>query len=223
MDESKNLNIKELIELIAVPEIADQFFYSISGIKSNAFQVKINDYRKKRDLTRQLTFESKLKGTKEDYGLCWFELFRFDVNDWRISHIEPTPLPYYKISEVLPEDVVVEIDSVVPDKDKAYSFDSFYSRTENRMFDLQFFRYSSNNAFGTIKETVQSVEQRHRTHQFTANEKMDTSLRVFFHYMQKSPAIREYFFGELFGRLKPFVDQVDKVDQEELLKRVILK
>lgn len=193
--------VYDLIDLLSIPEYSNLIFHTINMLNIENHGVMIREFHKKKNDFRQNIFESRLKDSNDCLGLTWFELFRFQDNDWRIFNLAPNIPPYHITAEIIPIEIYHEISAAFPNTDQVFRLNGIYSSLFDRQFDLVFSRPSEFTALGTLQETLQSRDSRKQKGIETDNERMDISFKMFFDYMQKFPEIRKYFLKELNSKL----------------------
>jgi hypothetical protein len=212
MKVNANIDMTEIMEMLSVPEIERNMYFAVENYKTGEYAQKIKLFKAKKKAMKQALFGS-YPGENENIPnglanrLYWFELGRFRRNQWEINILEPTPPPYYKESEIMPEDLVQMITNNPVDPDRVERMTGVRSQLYGRNYDLQFTLFSRYFACGTIRENQKAQEQRFKSQVFTWNEQWDVAYKVLFHYMERFPSLRNYLFKEFFNILKPAVDE----------------
>lgn len=214
MIDRNTIDITELIEILAIPEIEDLIWNRLESLKTDEPAKLIRRYREKKRALKQEIFENKRKeaaesGKELQDDLRWFEMVLFNAEShlWKITEIEPLPLRFYDKMEVIPSEVINAVEESPVDPGMVRSLTNLRSDLAGMSFDVTFVRCSRNNAFGTIRENPGSREKRHQAQDYSFNENLDMAYEVFFTYMKRYPDIRDYFFNEFFNIIKPMRDR----------------
>lgn len=211
MDAQETIDIDELIDILDVEEIEKSLSYAMREYKSGRYSEKIQLLEARKKAFRQSAFESQQREKKEGEEtrpvLYWFDLVRYNHKEWKIRRLEPSPPPYYNLSEIMPEDVIEQIDQTPANVEKVLRLTEFSSRLYSKSFDVQFIRYSPYHTQGTIRESLKSQEKRFSINQFTPNEEWDAAYKALFYYMEKFPGIKGHMFSEFFKLLQPLMSK----------------
>lgn len=211
MDAQETIDIDELIDILDVEEIGKSLSYAIQEYKSGRYSEKIQLLEARKKVFRQTTFESRQQEKKEGEEpqpvLYWFDLVKYNRKEWKIRRLEPSPPPYYNLSEILPEDVIEQIGQTPANLEKIERLTEFSSQIYSKSFDVQYIRYSPYHAQGTIRESLKSQKKRFSINQFTPNEEWDAAYKALFYYMEKFPGIKGHMFKEFFKLLQPLMSK----------------
>lgn len=212
--DSETINIDDLIELLAIPQVEEHFRNRFEWLKYDEHSKYIRAYREKKEALRQEIFENRrremeMPGIGAGGELYWFEMVCFNEAScsWRVTKLDPQPLPLCDRSEIIPADVIEYIDESPVDPGELRTLPGVYSAIYGRSYDLVFLRFSRNHAFGTIRESSESRQKRHQERVYTGEEKMDTDYEIFFAYMRRYPEVQEYLFNVFFNIIKPMHDR----------------
>lgn len=210
----ETINIDDLIELLAIPQVEEHFRNRFEWLKYDEHSKYIEAYREKKEALRQEIFENRrqemeMPGIGTSGELYWFEMVCFNEAScsWRITKLEPQPLPLYDRSEIIPADVIEYIDESPVDPGELRTLPGVHSAISGRSYDLVFLRFSRNHAFGTIREGSESRQKRQREPVYTGEEKSETEYEILFAYMRRYPEVQKYFFNEFFYVIKPLCDR----------------
>lgn len=217
MTDRETVDIGELIELLGIPEVEDQFWKKLQSVKTDVFSKHIMGYREKKSEFRRRILEGMRVMSKDGGGVgaeCnnepyWFEmmLYREQPCLWNITVLEPQPPPFYDRHEIVPVEVFKCIDEAPVDPDTIRMPPGIRSELYGKTYDLKFMRFSRNHAFGAIMENNEGRAKRYLEMDYSFNESMDMAYREFFSYMRRFPDIRDHFFNEFFYVIKPMQDR----------------
>jgi hypothetical protein len=224
MIDRDTIDISELLELLAIPEIEAIIWNKLESIKTDEPAKLIRSYKEQKKTLRQEIIESKREEVQEadielSPDIFWFEMFLFNPksHSWNVVEMEPLSMTAYNKMEIIPTEVIKAIDESPVGPGIIRTITEIWSDLAGKSFNITFIRYSRNNAFGTIRENPDTRVKKQQTLDYTLKENQDMAYKIIFSYMKRYPEIRDYFFNEFFDIIKPMQDRagVVKIDNQQ--------
>lgn len=196
----KDINLRDVIDTLKVPEINKLVFLRIGKISSDTrCQRQIESYRRGvdeyfRELYQDVSCRREQAGKDQYPVLYWFELSRFAESDWELTRMRPIPPPYEPYKEIMSGQIIEKITSGFPvNPDKVVTLKAEPSGWLNRRVDLQFVRFSANHLFGTVKENLDDWEGKFPGEPGMWERDIEMAYRFFFYYLHKFPSLANEF------------------------------
>jgi hypothetical protein len=211
--------LEELPELLNIPQLEGIIFHKVEELKLY-FQEEIQQYRNLKENFRRTAYGNmEVLNVNNETGkkdqTYHFELHQFLDDPWTATSIEPSPPPGFEIYDIIPESLIEFIGSFVTPLKKTNTLKEFIlDSMEGRTFDLNFVKFSERHVLGTIKNsktpasniTADDVPDP-MTHIYNYDKK-DTEkgdYKELIYYMQKYPALKQYFLTEFHMKVKPLI------------------
>ncbi|MCP5053109.1 MAG: hypothetical protein GY940_38435, partial [bacterium] len=155
----KDVNIVELMSMLHIPVVNEIFakeFKKFNKTHRIGLMEIIENYEKEKSLYMETLFQCRLREAREsgdalDPPLYWFELTRYGFDDWRMSHLLPTPPPETPHYQLLPQDLMTLMSESLVDPHKVNTEREAYSELLNKTVELHFVHYSSTYILGTLR------------------------------------------------------------------------
>lgn len=206
----KEINLRDVIDTLKVPEINKLVFLRIGKISSDIrWQRQIESYRRRvgeyfRELYESVYRRREQAGKDRYPVLYWFELSRFAESDWELTRMRPIPPPYEPYKELMSGQIIEKITSGFPvNPDKVVTLKTEPSGWLNRRVDLQFVRFSTNHLFGTVKENLDDWEGKFPGEPGMWETDIEMAHRVFFYYLHKFPSLAKEFIQFFIREMLP--------------------
>lgn len=205
-------DINTMLQLLRIPAIRQNVFFKINEL-AIFFQEDVEHLLGTIEHFKKIIYPSidisndpqpECKNRDKAY---FFELTKEEKEPWHIS-LEPLPPSGYDIRDILPEGIILHMESypVAPRKD--INIEGFeLSAIKGTVFDLTFIRYSPfyilgvvtprNNSYQEKREAIFQYDPALQCDEFTFTELE--------YYMKNYPAVKAYFASELHMKIKPWI------------------
>ncbi len=220
----KGADLRDIIEMMQIPELNEFFKLSVEAFKSGAHKSRIDEHSRQVHNHYQRLFEEparveKSAGNKMYPPLYWFDFFMLFDNFWEIIGWESTSQGHSSAYNVLPKDVFERLTEELVDPRKVHSR-TIYSRFLEKTVDLEFVRTSPYQIVGTVRESLEAgvcnVEKtdriRNKQEEWRFFEKAH---RVVEDYHQKFPEASSSFIKWYLHNVAPILKAASAVNHGE--------
>lgn len=221
-DSDRLKRIKELNELLNVPELDIIFFLFMDDVKRK-HAAHIEAYRSVKSRFREvgkgrmrlIENKSPRQHRKLEY---YFELNRVQGRDnreqfeWAVTRIEPRT--FSSVDKIIPPEFLELIEFQQSDPEKMELLEKFKSKKLRKHFDISFTKISNNHAVGNIRRSIMDDQNPTELIDVSAIdvdfqsdiEKEEREYIELLNYMEKYPEIRDEIFNYFYMIQKPMAD-----------------
>jgi len=232
----KELDIHELIQLAHVPEIKDILVLKMEEIKSGEARDYLENYRRTRDMYRQMLYKDVLLREQEknhrdngdnrkktgkhtedperldvEKALFWFVLTRYRDWEWHSTELEselPFPVPR---TQILPDDIIERLADSEVDTGKINTLEGVYSSAKHCFYDLRFVRFSSNTIFGTVAENFRRKQEYYEDIGVSREIRKEKALEILLYGMDHYPHFERLVTDALLDFVIPYMKAEDNL------------
>jgi hypothetical protein len=224
--EKNDVKICDLIHLVHMPEVNKMFFYKLGEVSGGMlqkairkYQARVDKYRK--DLYYKVRRKEKKAGKQSYMDLYWFELGKFEENDWGLTAISPWPPLLRPHFTIMPQDIIDRIAAFQVKFGRVVTWEGECSRYLKKIFTIKFVKLSTTHIVGVVRETSdvrENPELADVIEKFAPNRESEQE-RMLRYYMVKYPELCKDFIKWFIDWILPHIAEWDNSVKGEVEKK----
>ncbi len=205
----KEVDLFELIDKVHVPEINRVFAEYNAELCEPPYKDRYDEFKAKKSQHFKTLCEPEQEFANGEFSKYWFEITRYREGEWRITAVNPAPLPHTFTYGFMPRDVIQQLTEVQEDPDHV-EVKIVESKDIGRRIKVLYVRASATFIYGVCMH-LEPLENWERD--------MHNTYRVFYQYLRTKPDVVRKFIHNFMTRKAPEL-KLEKAEPGYLYKDV---